>query len=292
MTGWILYEKRDADKNKEYIEMFMTQAANYKVPLSLVLIEDLVHGTMANDTDIPKAIPDFIINRSRNASVAAHFEQMNCRVFNPSIVTEICNHKRLTYDFVQKHGIPIMDTVYTYEDAASMSFPFVVKPACGHGGDCVTLVHNRDELQLAVNAIKKNYPNNPDEVFQRCASDIGKDLRVYVLNGTVIAAVMRQAYDCNHIPNLSDPNVDIRSNYSLGHTATLHALTEEEAAHVNQIIPLLPFDCIGIDFVYEKGHPSFNEIEDAVGARMLYANSEIDIVSEYFRYIINTVHKP
>ena len=287
MTGWILYEKKDAIKNKKYIEMFMTQAANYHVPLLLVFVEDLDHNAMESNPNTPKTVPDFIINRSRNASIAAHFEQMNCRVFNPSIVTETCNHKRLTYDLVKKHSIPIMDTVYTYEDATSLRFPFVVKPACGHGGDCVTLVHSCDELQFAVNAIKKKYPNNPDVVFQHCASDIGKDLRVYVLNGTIMAAIMRQAYDCNHIPNLSDSNVDIRSNYSLGHTATLHTLTEEETALVNQIIPLLPFDCIGIDFVYEKGHPIFNEIEDAVGARMLYANSEIDIVYEYFRYIMS-----
>ncbi len=302
MTGWIVYEEADALKNQEYVKMFTVAAAKYHVMLQLIYIQSdngtpgfILHQHQGEDSvliqssDLLTNLPDFVINRSRNAVFAFWLEANKIRVFNPAIVTEICNDKHLTYEFIRKHDITIPDTVYTAEDAvASLSFPFVVKPACGHGGACVTLVHNHNELTSTIAAIRKKYACCTGVVFQRCASDIGRDLRVYVLGGNILASIMRSAYETT--PSLSDSVIDIRSNYSLGHNAVLHTLSTEEMTLVNRIIPLLPFDCIGIDFIYEKGHPIFNEIEDAVGARMLYANSDIDIVKEYMKYILTCIN--
>ena len=44
-------------------------------------------------------------------------------------------------------------------------------------------------------------------------------------------------------------------------------------------------DYYGIDFVFDNGKAVFNELEDAVGARMVYANTEIDIIGMYIDYI-------
>ncbi len=315
MTGWIIYEEADALKNQEYIKMFTAAAANYHIELQLLYIHTasetpyfslyLQQETASVPLQITEGfsnLPDFVINRSRNAMCARLLEAKNVRVFNPAIVTEVCNHKQKTYEFLAQYHVPIMKTIYDvqllYTHARStdaqqhshllnenMHYPLVIKPSCGHGGHLVKLVHDQTELQKSIEAIESAYTEHPGYVLQQCASEIGKDLRVYVLGGKVIASVMRSAFD-NASVDLNSPNIDIRSNYSLGHHARLHTLTDEENALVQRIIPLLPFDCIGIDFVYEKGHPIFNEIEDAVGARMLYANSDTDLVKEYMYYIM------
>ena len=65
-------------------------------------------------------------------------------------------------------------------------------------------------------------------------------------------------------------------------------LNEEEKNKVNRIIELvtpLGADYYGIDFVFDNGKAVFNELEDAVGARMIYANTEIDIIGMYIDYI-------
>mgnify|MGYP000090003010 CR=1 FL=1 len=42
---------------------------------------------------------------------------------------------------------------------------------------------------------------------------------------------------------------------------------------------------IGIDFLFDGGHLIFNEIEDTVGARMVYDKTDIDIIKLYCDYI-------
>ena len=39
-------------------------------------------------------------------------------------------------------------------------------------------------------------------------------------------------------------------------------------------------------FPYAVVHAAVNEIEDVVGARMLYAHTEVDIVAEYVSYLV------
>ncbi len=297
MTGWIVYEEADALKNQEYIRMFTAAADGYGIPLQLLYVRSVKNenetGSLAFELYSPQMItsapqlPDFVINRSRNAVLAQWLEQQKVRVFNPAVVTDICNDKQKTYQLLAQHGIRFMETVCH----ADSSYPLVIKPSCGHGGHLVRLVHDQAELTDSIQEITAAYQEHPGYILQRCASDIGRDLRVYVLGGEIIASVMRSAYG-THIPSLSEPDIDIRSNYSLGHSAALHTLTNEEEALVHRILPLLPFDCIGIDFVYDKGHPVFNEIEDAVGARMLYSNSEIDLVQLYMDYIIKALTSP
>ena len=317
-TGWIVYEEADAIKNQEYIRMFTEAAAESGVILSLFYVYKTnsngftlvspehinihsVADSFTSEQSLDKSSqPAFVINRSRNTELAIWLEQQGVRIYNPAIVTDICNDKKKTYEFIREHGISFMETAYDINLVKNWQYPFVIKPACGHGGNLVKLVYSQEELQSSIHEINTVYQEHPGYVLQHCASDIGKDLRVYLLGSKIIASIMRSAYgddipnlntnidSSNALTNITPP--DIRSNYSLGHNAALHTLTSEENALVQRIIPLLPFDCIGIDFVYDKGHPVFNEIEDAVGARMLYSNSDIDLVKLYMNYIVKQSH--
>ena len=47
---------------------------------------------------------------------------------------------------------------------------------------------------------------------------------------------------------------------------------------------LLTLFCL-ILFVFNSGKIVFNEIEDSVGARMIYSLTDIDIIKEYCNYI-------
>lgn len=292
MTGWIVYEEADAVKNQEYIKMFIIAAAEHNTLLQIVYVR---HITKSPDFELyapsmtfpARQLPDFVINRSRSEKLAKWLEAQKIRVFNPSIVTEICNDKQKTYQFVKTHGISFMHTAYDANSVADWQYPFVIKPSCGHGGNLVRLVQNKSELISSIEEINTTYQEHPGYVLQQCASDIRKDLRVYILGQKVIASVMRSetASDRKTNASIAAAPIDIRSNYSLGNHAALHSLTIEENALVQRILPLLPFDCAGIDFIYDHGHPVFNEIEDAVGSRMLYANSDIDLVRLYMDYI-------
>ena len=64
-----------------------------------------------------------------------------------------------------------------------------------------------------------------------------------------------------------------------------YKLSASEEALVLKIASLLKFDYIGIDFVFNEGKIVFNEIEDSVGARMVYEKTDIDILRLYCDYI-------
>ena len=138
----------------------------------------------------------------------------------------------------------------------------------------VFLVNNSKEEEQAVKAM-----NGQEYVVQQCCSDLGRDVRVYIIGNKIIKAVLRTSTE------------SFKSNYSLGGKVQEYTLNNEEKAMVERIVDKLPLDYAGIDFTFNNGKAVFNEIEDAVGARMLYQVSDIDIVEMYIKYILEQLSK-
>ena len=102
----------------------------------------------------------------------------------------------------------------------------------------------------------------------------GKDVRAYVMGGKIISMMQRMS------------RYDFRSNIGQGGTAQPYTLTDDETAMALRIASLFDIGLVGIDFIFHQGRLVFNEIEDAVGTRMLYALGEGDIVRDYLAFIL------
>ena len=203
---------------------------------------------------------DVVINRSNNYVIAKHYESKGVRVFNGAKFTRLANDKQLCYDFMQEHGVEIMPTRYSTP-------PFVKKPRDSHGGNGVVMCSDSAEY---------------DEGFvcQKPASDLGRDVRVWVLGGKIVASILRVS------------TTDFRSNYCLGGSAQMYSLSADEQGRVQKIIDLvtpLGAEYYGVDFVFDNGRAIFNELEDAVGARMIYDLTDTDIIEMYIQYIKTTI---
>lgn len=199
---------------------------------------------------------DVVINRSNDYKIADYFEKQGSAVFNGSQFCRLANDKQLCYDFMQESGVEIMPTHYGTP-------PFVKKPKNSHGGNGVVMCLNADD-----------YDEN--QVCQKPATDLGKDVRVWVLGGEIVTSVLRTS------------TTDFRSNYCLGGNAELYSLSAEEKKKVQKIIDLvspLGAHYYGVDFVFNHGKAVFNELEDTVGARMVYDLTDIDIIDMYTEYI-------
>ena len=189
----------------------------------------------------------YVINRTNDYKIAEHFENRGIKAFNSSAFSKLANDKQACYDFMEKNGIEIMPTRYSTP-------PFVKKPKNSHGGKGVVMCQSADE-----------YDSNM--VCQKPASDLGKDLRVWVINGKIITSILRVS------------KTDFRSNFCLGGEAIPYSLSADEKKLVKKIISLLDGGFYyGIDFVFDGGKIVFNEIEDTVGARMVYEKTDIDII--------------
>ena len=191
MTGWLFYTPVGAARTRAFIDFWMTAAANRGVEMKLCL----------TDEPLPREKPDFAVVRAMDPAFSLRLERMGVPVFNPASVSGICNDKWKTYCLASSLGVPFPETVYVPDPAflPSAPYPYVLKACSGHGGTQVYLVRNEQEARAASEALK-----GVPSVLQQPVSDLGRDVRVYILGDRILASMLR----------ISD--TDFRSNFCLG----------------------------------------------------------------------------
>ena len=235
MSGVLIYTNKEAKRNRFSIEKFIQK-------LDVKLVDENYRGDA-----------DFVINRTNDYKIAEYYESRGIRVFNPSRLSKIANDKQKCYEFMKENGIEIMPINYK-------GVPAVKKKIDGHGG-------------IDVYMLDKAEPFEDGYVYQKPCDTLGRDVRVWLIGGKIIASILRSS------------DTDFRSNFCLGGKASEYTLTDDDRALVYKIADLLDYDYIGIDFIFNNGRLVFNEIEDTVGARMIYSLTDIDIISLYCDYI-------
>ena len=264
MRGWLIYDRFGAERNA----WFITECIRAAESLGLVLELKVVEPTLWEIPD--SGLPDFALVRTIAPALNARLEAFGVRVFNRYAVARTANDKWESYRFAQGLGLPVMRTELLSEclDGSPFGYPAVVKSRDGHGGAEVFLARNADEW----NALGARLDAGRFIVQPLC-DESGKDLRVYVLGGEVLAGVFRVSES------------DFRSNYSLGGSVQRIPAPIETVQMVKKLHAELGLDFVGVDFIRHGGKWVFNEMEDAVGCRMLYQTSEIDAVREYIGYV-------
>ena len=262
--GILVYTSADAKYNEWFINHIIEEGRKCSLDIRLVL---------SDKEEIPDNKYSFAIVRNRDSKLCKRLEENNIRCFNSSYVVNIGNDKWEMYKDFNSAGIPVM-----YTQRTKLPYPFVMKPVDGHGGENVYLIKNADEYKRAIDT-------KPDEktgefIFQVPATEKGRDIRVYVVGGIILTAMERIAVDTEK---------DFRSNYSLNGNAKEHALTDEELKLAAKVADHIKADFVGIDLIYNNGRPVVNEIEDAVGTRMLYSLTDIDPVREFVAHIADIV---
>ncbi len=310
MVAWLIYHRENANYNKRYIEFYKEEGAKLGIDVKLLLVEELKFGVHKNKwflayqkEELSK--PDFVICRAIYPLLSRQLEMMGIPVFNNSMVSEVCNDKARTYQYLAKTGITMVDTCFYKNEQvkdvlSQMHKPAVIKAVDGHGGNQVFLTSGEDAARaedqnartdrLEQGAMSQEQQNiiagikSSDVVIQPLTGSRNQDLRVYVIGREIIAAVLRTARE------------GFKSNFSLGGEVSLYQLSPQEITIVNRIINEFEFGLVGIDFIIgDEDELIFNEIEDVAGSRMLYQCADINIVERYLKYIlrqIGTVSQP
>lgn len=274
MLGYIIYNKFESERNSWFINELIKYFNECNVCLKLLIEEDLRVVIKEKPILIYKKEnikkPDFVLNRTNNYLLSVILENMCTKVFNNSNVSHIANNKYLSYLKVSSIGINVLDTYYISRSDIDMinNFPVVIKPIDGKGGEDVYLCKDKDELYKNSDMIKSQ-----KFIVQSLASDIGKDLRVYILGNKIYKSILRVSKN------------GFKSNYCLGNDAKVYELNQDEKKLVNKIIGINNFDYVGIDFLFDNGRLVFNEIEDSVGSRMLYDKTNLNVAYDLVKYI-------
>ena len=284
--AWLIYGREDARKNEWYIKEFMNEGRKRDIEVTLLLVEDLTFGVKKGSLVISHkgsqlTAPDFAIVRTIYPMLTKHLEDEGILAFNNAKMAEICNDKARTYQYVVRAGVPVIDTTFHRKEEletilSQIIEETVVKAVAGHGGSQVFLV-SKDTSKERKQEIKMALAS--DFVKQPLTGRKHQDLRVYVLGNEILACVLRTAKE------------GFKSNFSLGGEVQLYELSEKEKETVLKVLALFDIGLAGIDFLIgDNGELIFNEVEDVVGARMLYqCVPDINLVGKYLDYILSRI---
>ena len=146
-----------------------------------------------------------------------------------------------------------------------------MKSCIGHGGSEVFQADSENDVRRLFSDLQGRKP-----LVQQMAPVRGRDMRVYVLGGRIIASVLRSS------------DTDFRANFKLGGKAEIVEPPEEAVDIVRRILPELMPDFVGIDFVFGRERVYLNEIEDVVGTRMLYSLTDLDPALMYMEHVTHS----
>ena len=290
LRGWMIYNRESAKKNERYIQFYREEGNKRDISFQVILVEHLEFGVKGGTWSVTYKgeeieLPDFVVGRTIYPLLSEQLEMMGVPVFNCAKTARICNDKALTYQYVAQLNIPMIDTKFVRNeeligklDLCEEHKPMVVKAVAGHGGSQVFLYEKGSaEAEYQRQEILDGIGSS-DVVMQPMTGNKHQDLRVYVVGNEIVACVLRTA------------KTGFKSNFSLGGDVCLYELSDQERDHVTRIMQLFDLGLAGIDFLIgDQGELIFNEIEDVVGARMLYQCSDINLVGRYLDYIVKQI---
>ena len=229
---------------------------------------------------------DFVLFYDKDIRQAARLEAAGLLVFNSARAIALCDDKTLTWLALQRAGVRQPDTVLCpqtfpgigYGDmdflegvGAQLGWPMVIKEGCGSFGEQVYLAQS----QTQASEILRHIGAKP-ALFQRfIAHSAGRDRRLFVVGGQVIAAIERR-----------NQQGDFRANIEHGGVARACTPTAQESTLALAACRALGLDFGGVDLLEDENGPMVCEVNsNAHFAGLLEATgvNPADHIMQYIR---------
>lgn len=140
------------------------------------------------------------VSQTRGLELARIFTAYGVTCINHPSVIETCGDKLATNAALARHGVPTPRTGVAFETEAILKlcddfgYPIVMKPVVGSWGRMVSRLSDRDAVE-AVLEHKEILGGPAHKIFyiQEFVRKPGRDIRVFVVGDTVIAAIYRNS---------------------------------------------------------------------------------------------------
>jgi gamma-F420-2:alpha-L-glutamate ligase len=228
--------------------------------------------------------PDLIIPRCGaetsyfTLAVLRHFERQGVAIANGPAAIESVADKLHTLQIVSAAKLPVPKTILGKFPVdvnlveRELGFPVVVKKLKGTRGAGVLLCQDRAQFDDLANLLE-GAASGGDYLFQQyIKASHGRDVRVLVVNGRVVAAMERQSSDGG-----------FKSNISLGGVGRPFAPPKEMADLAVKVAHELNLDVAGIDILFDEHGYRVCEANSAPGFQGLERACDINVAETIFR---------
>lgn len=216
-------------------------------------------------------------------------EENGIIVFNSHKTISDCDDKMLTYirlagcDVKMPKTLPGLLCYNPYERVreqtvnileSQLGYPLVVKECYGSQGNGVVPVFDRGQLFAAMERVKLK----PHLYQQMITSSLAKDVRVIVIGGKAIGAMLREGTDGFH------------SNVGQGGRGSNYPLNASFRKTAEKCAAVLEADYCGVDLLFgETGEPIVCEVNSNAFFSEFEQCTGINVAAAYAKYVLERI---
>lgn len=240
-----------------------------------------VHYRGEQITDVDAIIPRIATNLTKyGSSIVRQFETQNVFTATTSISIVRSRDKLRSMQILAKAGVGIPKTVFARETADFDGVleqvggaPVIIKVARGTHGNGVVLAETR---KAALAVMQAFYVESVNFLVQEFIQEsAGVDIRALVVNGKVVASMVRQSLDD-----------DFRSNLHQGGEGINVKLTAEERKTAQKAAKAMGLSICGVDMMRSERGPLVLEVNASPGFMIekVTGSNVAEKVIEYVEY--------
>jgi len=223
------------------------------------------------DAIIPRIRPSITFY---GCALTRQFEALNVFCLNSSTAITQSRDKLFSLQLLVQSGIDIPTTGFANssldtDDLIKMvgGSPLIVKLLEGTQGKGVVLAETKKAAESVINAFQSLNANILVQEFIKEAN--GKDLRLFVIDGKVVATIQREA-----MPG------EFRANIHLGGTASVIKPTPEEKKIAIRAAKAMDLKVAGVDIIRSTKGPLLLEVNSSPGLEGIEGATNKDIAGE------------
>ena len=228
------------------------------------------------DAVIPRIRPSITFY---GCALTRQFEAMKVYCLNSAAAITQSRDKLFSLQLLLHHGVDIPTTGFANspldtDDLIKMvgGSPLIVKLLEGTQGKGVVLAETKKAAESVINAFKSLNANILVQEFIKEAN--GKDLRLFVVDGKVVAAIQREA-----APG------EFRANIHMGGTASVIKPTSDEKKIAIKAAKAMDLKVAGVDIIRSSKGPLLLEVNSSPGLEGIEGATNKDIAGEMIKAI-------
>lgn len=231
--------------------------------------------------------PDVMIIRASvldnvdlEVSCVKQLQLMGVPVVNHYLPIVRAKNKVRTMQIMKHEGIPIPRTVVIhnveYLDEAVRklgSFPLILKTPHGSLGLGVSIIESRRSMRSMIDLISGNLKESLIIIQEYVKEAKGKDIRVFVVGGKIIAAMERQA-----------KKGEFRANFHQGGSVGIVDLSKEEQEMALKATKAIGLHVAGVDIIRTTEGPKILEVNSNPGLEGIIQATGVNVAYHIVKF--------
>jgi len=294
MEGWILGKIKEEEIKEASYEILRFLEVAKKREISMRVLKPGQFDLMVTREDKKSIIlnnesvqlPQFLLPREGAATpyfslaIIRQLERLGIPTFNSSSSIEVVKDKLYTQQILATSNLPVPKTMLARSPLninlidKMIGFPVVVKTISGAQGSGVFLCENKGHLEDLMQLIDTAKTTTNFIIQEFIHNSRGRDLRVFVVGGRIVACMERVSKDGS-----------FKANFSRGGEVKEYPVNEEIEWLATESSRILGLDITGVDLLFDGEHFKVCEANSSPGFKGLEKCCPISVPDIIFDFI-------